>query len=320
MKVPSFLNDAQVEIPIICGAMYPCSNPELVAAASEAGGLGIVQPLSLTYVHGHDLRDGLRRIRELTDKPIGFNVIVEKSVRIYEKRMQEWVDIALEEGVRFFITALGDPKWVVERAEQNGGVVYHDVTNRKHADKALARGVKGLLCVNNRAGGHAGVLSPQQLYNDLQTLDVPLICAGGIGDRESYLEALSLGYQAVQMGTRFIATKECTAHDSYKQAIINAKAEDIVLTDRVTGVPLAVINTPYLKKVGARAGWFARWLLKGRKTKHLMRLIYSLKSVFKLKNANFKPLSTKDFWQAGKSVAGVKEVLSVKEVFSELTS
>src|SRR3954467_1957605 len=99
-----------IEIPIFCGAMYPCSNPELVAAASEAGAIGIVQPLSLTYVYGYEMRAGLRHIRTLTKKPIGLNILVEKSSKIYEDRMRKFVDISIEEGIRFFITALGNPR------------------------------------------------------------------------------------------------------------------------------------------------------------------------------------------------------------------
>ena len=105
-----------IEVPILCGAMYPCSNPELVAAASEAGAIGILQPLSLVYVHGHEFRAGLKLIRGLTSKPVGMNVIVEQSSRVYLERMQLYMDTALEEGVRFFVTSLGNPRWVVERA------------------------------------------------------------------------------------------------------------------------------------------------------------------------------------------------------------
>ena len=114
-----------IEVPLICGAMYPCSNPELIAAASEAGGIGIIQPISMTFVHKHDLREGIRLIRRLTDKPIGFNAIVEKSSKVYLDRMKAWIDVALDEGVRFFITALGDPRWVVDKVHAMGGVVYH---------------------------------------------------------------------------------------------------------------------------------------------------------------------------------------------------
>ena len=111
---------AGIEIPLICGAMYPCSNPELVAAASEAGGLGIVQPISLTYVHGHEFRAGLRLIRSLTSHPIGMNALIEQSSRTYRERMERWIDVALEEGVRFFVTSLGNPRWVVDRVRPVG--------------------------------------------------------------------------------------------------------------------------------------------------------------------------------------------------------
>ena len=115
-----FTKDVGIEIPLICGAMYPCSNPELVAAVSKAGGIGIIQPIAMIFVHKHDLREGIRLIQRLTDKPAGFNAIVEKSSKIYEDRMRGWIDIALEEGVRFFITALGNPSWVVGKVHEIG--------------------------------------------------------------------------------------------------------------------------------------------------------------------------------------------------------
>src|SRR5512146_2834657 len=122
-----------IEVPLVCGARYPCSNPELVAAVSEAGGIGVIQPISLTYVHGHEFRAGLRYIRSLTSRPIGMNALIEQSSRAYRERMERWIDVALEEGVRFFVTSLGNPKWVVERVRPVGGVVYHDVTEAKWA-------------------------------------------------------------------------------------------------------------------------------------------------------------------------------------------
>src|SRR5207237_10586968 len=132
--------EARVAVPLIGAAMFPGSNPELVAAVSEAGGIGIVQPLSMVYVHGHELREGFRLIRRLTPKPIGMNVLIEQSSRLYLDRMQRWVDVAIEEGVRFFITSLGKPRWVVDRVAQVGGLVYHDVPARKWALKGLASG------------------------------------------------------------------------------------------------------------------------------------------------------------------------------------
>ena len=161
-----FIETAGIEVPVVCGAMYPCSNPELVAAVSEAGGLGIIQPLSLTYVHGHDFTAGVKYIRTLTKRPVGLNVIVETSNATYKKRMQAYIDAALEQGIRFFITSLGNPQWVVDQVRGSGGTVYHDVTELKWAKKAVDGGVHGLIAVNGRAGGHAGRLDPKQLIDD----------------------------------------------------------------------------------------------------------------------------------------------------------
>lgn len=309
-----FTEQAGVQYPIICGAMYPCSNPELVAAASEAGGLGIVQPISLVYVHGYEIRAGLQYVRQLTKKPYGVNIIVEKSSQIYENRMREWVDIALEEGCRFFITALGNPRWVVDKVKKSGGYVYHDVTELKWAQKALENGVDGLICVNNRAGGHAGALSPQQLWDDLHSLNVPLICAGGIGEPADFKKALDMGYAGVQMGTRFIATYECAEKNNYKNAIVNANEKDIVLTERVTGIPLSVINTPYVQQMGTKVNALSRWLLQNRWTKPWMRMWYALSSGWRFKQITLKGGSSKDYWQAGKSVAGIHAIEHVSDI------
>ena len=300
---------AGVEVPLIGGAMYPCSNPELVAAISAAGAIGILQPISLTYVHGHDYREGIRLMSRLANgRPIGMNVLIEASSTAYLERMRRWLEIALEEGVRFFITSLGNPKWVVDRVSTVGGIVYHDVTERKWAEKGLQGGVHGLIAVNDRAGGHAGPLSAERLIEDLSGYGVPVVCAGGIGDEQAFVHALRLGYAGAQLGTRFIATTECTAHDSYKRAILDAGAEDIVLTERITGVPVSVIRTPHIERSGTRAGPIARWMLRGRKTKHLMRSIYGLRSLWQLKRSSSRAARDHDYWQAGKSVETIHSI------------
>src|SRR5690349_18372139 len=157
------------------------------------------------------------------------NVLIEQSSRAYLDKMRRWLDVALEEGVRFFVTSLGNPKWVVERVRQVGGLVYHDVTEKKWAQKALDGGVHGLIGVNNRAGGHAGARSAEELLAELGGLGVPLVCAGGIGTPADFARVLRLGYAGAQLGTRFIATPECHAHPDYKQAIVDADEQDIVL-------------------------------------------------------------------------------------------
>ena len=306
--------DAGIEIPIICGAMYPCSNPELVAAASAAGAIGIVQPVSMTYVHRHDYREGLRLIRKITGKPIGMNALIEKSSKLYHERMVKWVDISLEEGIRFFITSLGNPRWVVDRVAALGGKVYHDITERKWAEKAIQGGVHGLIGVNNRAGGHAGTKTPEQLMAECGDLGLPLVCAGGVGAEGDFVAALKLGYAGVQMGTRFIATTECSSREDYKQAIANADEQDIALTERITGVPLAVIRTPYVERIGTSIGPVSRLLSRNRRTKHWMRTFYALRSLRKMKNDSVTGSGTGEYWQAGKSVAGIHAIEPAGEI------
>lgn len=300
--------------------MYPCSNPELVAAVSDAGAIGVVQPVSLTYVFGRDFREGIRFIQSLTPKPIGMNMLIEQSSSAYRARLEKWLDIALELGVRFYITSLGNPRWVVDRVASVGGIVYHDVTERKWAEKAIQGGVHGLIAVNNVAGGHAGRLSPEQLIDQLGSLGLPVICAGGVGDPPTFRRMMDLGYAGVQMGTRFIATSECKAHADYKQAIVDATPEDIVLTERLTGVPVAVINNDYIKHLGTRAGPIARLMLKHRKMKYWMRSIYALTSLRRLKKTAMSSAGANDYWQAGKSVVGISSVQSARDVIREFAA
>lgn len=309
-----------IEVPLICGAMFPCSNPELVAAVSEAGGIGVLQPLSLTYVHGYDFQEGLAAIRRLTSKPIGMNVLIEQSSRAYMDRMRRFVDLALRGGVRFFVTSLGNPRWVVERVRDAGGVVYHDVTERKWAEKGLAGGVHGLIAVNNRAGGHAGGRSAEQLLEELSGYGVPLVCAGGVGNAAGFVAALRMGYAGAQLGTRFIATEECRAAPAYKQAIVDADEGDIVLTERVTGVALSVIRTPYVDRVGTRAGPVARWMLRHRRTKHFMRMVYALRSAWALKRSLMDGGGSNDYWQAGKSVAGIDAIVPAGQIVRDFAA
>jgi nitronate monooxygenase len=315
-----FTQHAGVAVPLICGPMYPCSNPELIAAVSEAGGLGVVQPLSLTYVHGHEYRAGLRYIRSLTAKPVGFNALIEASSKTYLDRMRGYIDGALEEGLRFFITSLGDPRWVCEKVHAAGGVVYHDVTEARWARKGADAGVDGLIAVNSRAGGHAGSRSPEALFEELRPFNLPVVAAGGVGSATEYARVMRLGYAAVQMGTRFIATPECQASEAYKQAIVAARATDIVLTERLTGVPVAVIRNAFIDRLGTRAGPFARWMLRGRKRKHWMRALYTLASMRRLKRSLSSDDVRTDYWQAGQSVADIHAVEPAAAIVNSFAS
>ena len=313
-SLKKFLADANIEVPILCGAMYPCSNIALIAAVSEAGGMGILQPVTTTYVEKLEFGEALKKLKELTQKPIGMNCLIEGNNKKYQTRMIHWIDQALESGVRFFVTSLGNPKWVVEKVKPFNGKVYHDITDLKWSKKVLDAGIDGFICVNNRAGGHAGEKSAEQLIRDFSTLGLPVICAGGISSPSDFLQVLNLGYAGVQMGTRFIATKECFAHQEYKDAIVKASEADIVLTDLISGVPVSVIKTPYIERVGTKAGPLLRVLLRNQKTKHYARNYLFLKSIWQLNRAAIRGSKYSDYWQAGKSVKNITAIESAADV------
>lgn len=305
---------AGIRVPFIGGAMYPCSNPELVGAVSAAGGIGIIQPISLTYVHKRDFRDGVREIMRLAGgAPVGLNALIEASSNTYHQRMVRWVEIALEEGIRFFVTSLGNPRWVVDRVTREGGIVYHDITERKWALKGRDGGVHGLIGVNDRAGGHTGKLSAHALLESVQDLGLPVVAAGGAGSAEPFADLMSMGYAGVQVGTRLIATHECSAAVRYKQAIVQASESDIVLTERLTGVPVSVLRTPYVERLGTTVGPIARAMFRGRRTKHWIRTYYALKSLRQLKQSSDAG-GKEDYWQAGRSVATITGITSASEV------
>ena len=300
--------------------MYPCSNPELVAAVSRAGALGIVQPISLTYVHGHDYREGLRLIARLAEgKPFGVNALIEASSSAYHNRMVRWVEIALEEGVRFFLTSLGNPRWVAERVHAAGGVVYHDVTERKWAEKGRDGGVDGLVAVNREAGGHTGSRDPRALLDEIADLGLPVVAAGGVGNPAQFRALMDMGYAGVQLGTRFIATTECNADPAYQQAIVNATSREIVLTERLTGVPVSVIKTPYVERLGTTISPFARRLFQGRRTKKWIRTWYALRSLRQLKRSSVDG-ANQDYWQAGRSVDVIHDIRPAADIVAEFAA
>ena len=149
---------------------------------------------------------------------------------------------------------------------------------------------------------------------EIAGFDLPVVCAGGVGDAASFRRALEVGYVGVQMGTRLIATEECTSPEEYKTAIVAASTSDIVVTTRITGVPVSVIETPHVKRIGTRAGPIARRLLAHPRTKHWMRGIYMFRFGRTLRDNMRHGMSHRDYFLAGKSVAGVEKIETVADI------
>lgn len=313
-----FLQDTGAKVPIICGPMYPGSNPELIAAVSDAGGIGVVQPVSLTALYGHDFREGLQLIKKLTDKPFGVNfTIFGGANKKYHEQMQKWMEISIEEGIKFFLTSLGKPTEIVKIAHQNGIKVYHDVPNKKVALAMRDAGVDGLNCINWRGGGQTGIQSAEQFMEELHNIDVPLICAGGIGNPTDYQKALNMGYAGVQMGTRFLATHECKITDGYKQAIVAAEEKDIIWTNKIAGNNSSMIKTDDIMKGGLRTGPIISFMLKHDKLKKYARMYLMSNGLKKYNKAAFD--DSVKYWQAGKGVGNITSIKSAADVVKEFS-
>ncbi|ASD63582.1 NAD(P)H-dependent flavin oxidoreductase [Bdellovibrio bacteriovorus] len=308
----SFTDTMGINYPIIAAPMFLVSNTDIVVEASEAGGIGTFPALNYRPIEQY--AEALKNIKSRTKKPIGVNVIVNKS----NTRQNEDIKVALDHGVDMFITSLGSPKSVIQDAHKNGAKVFCDVTNLEHALKVQDMGADGVIAVGAGAGGHAGPISPLVLIPWLKTrLQIPIIAAGGIAHGSMISACLALGASGVSVGTRFIASREAQVDQSYKDAIVKSTPEDIVMTTRVSGTPAAVINTPYVQKMGTDLPWAMKILKDYKLTKKYMVPLIHLMGMKSLEAAATKP-TWKTVWTAGQSVGLVEEILTVKEIYAKL--
>ena len=221
-----------IDHPILQAGMPWVSNPELVAAVSEAGGLGILHPSAGMSPGGDmldNLRENIREVRRYTSNPFGVSFYLANPV------VSNLIDVALEEGMRIALTYSGSPALYTGILKRNEVIVLHQVSTIRHARGAEAQGVDMIIAEGYEGGGIRGpdeipnlVLVPQIA----QVVSLPIIASGGIMDARGYVAALALGAQGVQMGTRFVATRECIAHPRYKEALLGAIDTGTVIAGR----------------------------------------------------------------------------------------
>ncbi len=310
----TFTEMMNCQLPIIGAPMFLVSNEDMVVSISEAGAVGAIP--SLNFRPSENYTKAIKSIRERTKKPIAVNIIVNKS----NTRQHDDLKTSLDNGVDLFITSLGTPKEVIKLAHANGAKVVCDVTNLEHAKKVQDMGADGVIAVASGAGGHAGPISPFILIPWLKReLSIPIIAAGGVANGSTMAAALSLGASAVSIGTRFIACKEANIDQAYKDAVVGADPEDIVLTTRVSGTPVTVINTDYIKKVGTDLPLALKVLKSNPLTKKYIVPLIHLAGMKSLEKAAEKP-TWKTVWSAGQSVGLINEILSCEEIVEKLAS
>ena len=294
--------------PIIGAPMFIVGTVDMVAAISNAGGVGTIP--SLNFRSTELLDQGLSEMRTKTTKTFGINLIVHKS----NTRWEADLDVCAQHKVPFFITSLGSPVRVIERVKPYGAKVFCDVTNIKHAKKALDGGADGIIAVCAGAGGHAGPHSPFSLVSELQQLtDKPIVIAGAIANGKTILASLALGASGVSIGTRFIATTEANASPEYKQAILNAKTENIHKSIKMTGIPASVIRTPEVEAM-FRPPTLMEKLIYLIEKKNQGKTNFS-KKLRKISGYNW---SWNSVWSAGESVGQIHDIKSCDVVMAVL--
>ncbi|NDD90480.1 nitronate monooxygenase [bacterium] len=299
--------------PIIAGPMFLVSDENLVQAVCKSGATAAMP--SLNWRQPEQFQQAVRAVKKaIGGSPFGVNLIVNKA----NPRVDRDLEICAEEKVPFIITSLGNPKEVIRRMHSVGSKVFCDVTSLDYALKVADLGADGVIAVSSGAGGHAGPISPLVLIPYLKrNLKIPVIAAGGIATGDQIAAALVLGADGVQLGTRFIASSEAKVSDGYKNAILGAKPEDIVMTLKISGTPAAVIRTPYIDQVGTDISTLEKFLLKNAWTKKSMKMLRSVIGAKTLEKAASNT-TWKEVWSAGQSAGLINEVMPAGKIVEDL--
>jgi nitronate monooxygenase len=307
MPIPDLLRN-RLRLPVIGAPMFIVSTPRLVLAQCKAGIVGAFPALNarpasqldewLAQITG-ELASFQQANPQAKVAPFAVNQIVHSS----NNRLEEDVALCVKHKVPIIITSLRPPSEVVAAVHGYGGIVFHDVINLRHAEKAAAQGVDGIIAVCAGAGGHAGVLSPFALVKQIREVyPGTIILSGAMSSGADVLAARALGADLAYFGTRFIATEEGNAPPEYKQMLIDSGAEDIVYTSLFSGV-----NGNYLRGSVAHAGLDPDHLPEADKTKMNFGT-----------GGNTAAKAWRDIWSAGQSVSGIHDIEAVEALVARM--
>jgi len=301
MSLPASL-EQRLRLPVVAAPMFLISNPSLVLACCASGVVGSFPALNQRDSTGfkawlEEIEAGLAQLQ--APAPYAVNLIVHPT----NPRLQADLALCVAHKVPIVITSLGAVKEVVDAVHSYGGLVFHDVTTRHHAEKAAEAGVDGLIAVAAGAGGHAGTWSPFALVAEIrQFFDKTLLLAGCINHGHEILAAQLLGADLAYMGTRFIATVQSQAQDAYKQMLLDAHAVDIVHTPAVSGVPASFLR-PSLEQAG-----------------YDMNALKSGHELGKLKPIDDEAKAWKTVWSAGQGVGDIHDLPDARVLIERLQS
>ena len=229
-----------IKYPVIQGGMANIATAELASAVSNAGGLGLIS------AGGYDkdwVRNEIRKMKTLTDKPFGVNIM------LMSPHAKDIAEVVVEEGVKIVTTGAGSPGIYMEKWKANHMIVIPVVPSAALAKRVERMGADAVICEGTEAGGHIGELTTMALVPQVvDQVSIPVIAAGGIADHRGVLAAFALGAKGVQIGTVLLATKECPIHLNYKLKIVSSKDTDTIVTGRQTKAPVRVLRNPMAVK------------------------------------------------------------------------
>ena len=284
----------RLSLPVVVSPMFLCSGTDLVVEACRAGMVGTFPALNQRTSEGYAAwLDEIAERLTPSDAPFGVNLIVHKSNR----RVAPDLELTVKHRVPLVITSLGAVKEVVDAVHSYGGLVFHDVINRRHAEKAAEAGVDGIIAVAAGAGGHGGITSPFALISEIRSFfSGTLLLAGAMSTGAHVLAARAMGADLAYMGTRFVATKESMAKDGFKEMIVASRASDIQYTSAISGV-----NANFLRPSIVAAG-----LDPDHLPEHTKMDMEGEAKVWK------------DIWSAGQGVGSIADVPTVAELAARL--
>jgi nitronate monooxygenase len=307
MNIP-FENE--LKLPAVAAPMFLISGPQLVIECCKNGIVGTFPALNHRTTEGFEewvveIKEALDAFEKETGNkaaPFGVNLIVHPT----NPRVQPDLEICIKHKVPIIITSLGAVSDLVSAVHSYGGLVYHDVIKKRHAEKAAEAGVDGLILVAAGAGGHAGALSPLALVNEIKSIfKKTILLSGCISTGRDIASALQMGADLAYMGTRFINVKESMADPEYQKMIINSKAEDIVYTAAVSGVNANFLR-PSLEAMGI--------------TEELWNQTKKIDFGSELDAAKAEAQAWKTIWSAGQGVTSIADVKPTKELIEQLKS
>jgi len=297
-----------IRYPILQGAMLWLSKAELVAAVSNAGGLGILS--SLSYLTGDEFREGVKKTKSLTDNPFAVNVVFMPMDR--EISNDDILKIIIEEGVEVVDTVGAVPSAVIETLHQHGIICLHKATSTRHAIAAEKRGVDAVCVEGFECAGHPGMddISSLILIQDvLDKVNIPVIAAGGFGDGKGLVAALAMGAEGVLMGTRFLVTKECPVHPNVKDWCLNAEVTDTILGLQSLRDPVRYMKTETAERV-------LEMEARGADLNELMPIISGFKNKEVIETGDLNA----GIFSCGQYVGLVHDIPSVKELIDRIVT